>query len=106
MNILYITQYFPPDEGAAQIRASEMVHNLTRLGHRVTVVTEFPNHPLGIVPRKYKFSVFTREIHSGVEVVRSYVKTSPQKKFYKPHDVLFVLHGNVGHSGCETERQV
>ena len=81
MNILYITQYFPPDKGAAQMRAWEMVKNLTTLGHEVTVVTEFPNHPLGIIPRRYKFKFFEREIYHGVEVIRSYVKASPKKIF-------------------------
>jgi len=81
MNILYITQYFPPDKGAAQIRAWEMAQNLTRLGHKVTVVTEFPNHPLGIVPEQYRFKFFQREWSRGIEVIRSYVKASPKKNF-------------------------
>jgi glycosyltransferase involved in cell wall biosynthesis len=81
MNILYLTQYFPPDKGAAQIRACEMVQNLSRLGHKVTVVTEFPNHPLGLVPRRYRFKLFQREMHDGIEVIRSYVKASAKKNF-------------------------
>ena len=79
MNILYLTQYFPPDKGAAQMRAWEMAQNLTRLGHQVTVVTEFPNHPLGIIPRKYRLALFARELLGGVEVIRCYVKPSPRK---------------------------
>jgi glycosyltransferase involved in cell wall biosynthesis len=81
MNILYLTQYYPPDKGAAQIRAWEMAQNLTKLGHRVTIVTEFPNHPLGILPPSYKHRLFAREIHEGVEVIRTYVKASPKKDF-------------------------
>ena len=89
MNILYVTQYFPPDKGAAQIRAWEMAHNLTRLGHKVTVVTEFPNHPLGDVPPRYKFKLFQREMHDGIEVIRSYVKASAKKNFI--NRVMFYL---------------
>ncbi len=81
MKILYVTQYFPPDKGAAQIRAWEMAQNLTRLGHKVTILTEFPNHPLGIVPRRYRFKLFQREMFDGIEVIRSYVKASPKKNF-------------------------
>jgi glycosyltransferase involved in cell wall biosynthesis len=81
MNILYITQYFPPDKGAAQIRAWEMVQNLTKMGHRVTVVAEFPNHPLGIIPHRYKFKLFEREIYQGIEVIRTFVKPCPKKNF-------------------------
>ena len=79
MNILYLTQYYPPDKGAAQIRAWEMVQNLTRLGHKITVVTEFPNHPLGVIPSKYRLALFARELLDGVEVIRCYVKPSPRK---------------------------
>lgn len=82
MKILYLTQYFPPDKGAGQIRAWEMARNLTRLGHRVTVLTEFPNHPLGVVPARYRGELFRREMCNGIEVIRSYVKASPKKDFF------------------------
>jgi glycosyltransferase involved in cell wall biosynthesis len=82
VNILYVTQYFPPDKGAAQIRAWEMAQNLSRLGHKITIVTEFPNHPLGVVPQKYRIKLFVREKYRGIEVIRTYVKTSPKKNFF------------------------
>ena len=40
MNILYISQYFPPEVGATQNRAFEMAANLVRLGHKVTILTD------------------------------------------------------------------
>ncbi len=81
MNILYVTQYFPPDKGAAEIRAWEMASALAKSGHEVTVLTEFPNYPSGIVPSKYKFQSFEREIDHGVEIIRVYVRSSPKRSF-------------------------
>lgn len=46
-SFLVVTQYFPPELGAAQIRLGAMVHELSRRGHRVEVVTAIPNYPAG-----------------------------------------------------------
>ncbi len=81
MNILYLTQYFPPEIGATQNRALEMVTHLVDSGHHVTVLTEFPNHPSGIIPKRYKFKLFERGSYTGIEVIRCFVKASPDKNF-------------------------
>ncbi|USK28334.1 glycosyltransferase family 4 protein [Bacillus sp. CMF21] len=44
MKIVYITQHFPPEIGAAQGRAFDMSTNLSNLGHDLHVLTAFPNH--------------------------------------------------------------
>ena len=81
MNILYLTQYFPPETGAGENRAFEMAKNLKSLGHRVTVITEFPNYPSGIVPNTYRFRFFERKRLKGIEVIRAYVRASPRRSF-------------------------
>jgi glycosyltransferase involved in cell wall biosynthesis len=81
MNILYLTQYFPPEVGAGENRAFEMVRNLKRLGHKITVITEFPNYPSGLVPKRYSFKLFERKKFEGIEVIRTYVKASPKRSF-------------------------
>jgi len=43
MKIVYITQHFPPEIGAAQGRAYDMSTNLSNLGHDLHVLTTFPN---------------------------------------------------------------
>ncbi|RLB12682.1 MAG: glycosyltransferase WbuB [Deltaproteobacteria bacterium] len=82
MNILYLSQYFPPEIGATQTRAYEMASNLVKSGHRVTVMTEIPNHPLGIIFEGYRSSLKSIEYMDGIEVIRSWVYTNPIKKFY------------------------
>ena len=89
MRILYITQYFYPEVGATQNRALEMASHLVGSGHHVTILTEFPNHPSGIIPKRYRFKLFERGKYSGIEVIRSFVKASPKKKFV--NRILFYL---------------
>jgi len=56
-----------------------MAQNLVRLGHRVTMLTEFPNYPSGVIPARYKSKLFERGMCGGIEVLRCYVKASPRK---------------------------
>jgi colanic acid biosynthesis glycosyl transferase WcaI len=79
MRILYISQYFPPEIGATQTRAYEMARNLVDAGHQVTMLTEFPNHPVGIIPAEYRGKIFERANLDGIDVLRVWVKTSPTK---------------------------
>lgn len=81
MRVLYLTQYFPPEIGATQTRAYEMAQGLKRAGHEVTILTEFPNHPTGIIPPEYDGLWTSRETLDGLDVFRVWVKTSPQKNF-------------------------
>lgn len=81
MRILYLSQYFPPEAGATQTRAYEMAHNWILLGHSVTMITEFPNHPSGIIPLVYKRKIFERTDMDGIDVIRVWVKASPVKDF-------------------------
>lgn len=79
MNILHLTQYYPPEAGAVQVRAEAMARYLTQAGHSVTVLTEMPNHPKGIVFPDYRGRFWLRERFRGVEVIRVWVSASPRK---------------------------
>jgi glycosyltransferase involved in cell wall biosynthesis len=81
MRILYISQYFPPEAGATQIRAFEMARNFVSQGHEVTVITEIPNHPSGIFPPSYQHKLYERVELEGIDVIRVWVKTSTVKNF-------------------------
>jgi colanic acid biosynthesis glycosyl transferase WcaI len=81
LRILYLSQYYPPEIGATQTRAVEMAAHLTRMGHQVTVLTEFPNHPLGVIPAPYKWKLFQRSRETGIEVIRLWVFARPKKTF-------------------------
>lgn len=81
MNVLYLSQYFPPEVGATQNRSYEMATNLVRMGHRVTVLTEVPNHPKGIIHPGYRRRLVVCEDLEGVQVLRVWVVASPRKTF-------------------------
>ncbi|MCK8827691.1 glycosyltransferase family 4 protein [Natroniella acetigena] len=73
MRILYISQHFPPETGAAQGRAYEMAKNLVKLGDEVTVVTGFPNYPEGEIHDQYKGKFFQRETIDGINIIRTFL---------------------------------
>ena len=72
MNILIITQHFPPERGAVR-RLSEFAQYFANNGINVSVLTAIPNYPDGIVPEKYRGSFFYTEKIDNVRVYRSYV---------------------------------
>jgi glycosyltransferase involved in cell wall biosynthesis len=82
MKILYISQYFPPEVGATQNRAKEMAAYLTRLGHSVTVLTEFPNHPKGIIAPDWRHGWRRIEQVDGIRVIRVWVFARQRKNFF------------------------
>jgi len=81
MRILYLSQYFPPEVGATQTRAYEMARGLVRAGHQVTMLAEVPNHPQGVIPPEYRGKLVDRADLDGIDVIRVWVKTSPDKSF-------------------------
>ncbi len=81
MKILYITQYFYPEVGATTNRALANVRHFTQKGHEVTVLTEMPNHPKGIIFKEYKNRIFVKEKMDGFLIKRLWVFTSQKKNF-------------------------
>jgi len=86
MNILYISQYFPPEMGAPSARVSEMSKYWAEEDHNVTVLTGFPNHPTGVVfPEyrdKFKKGVYVEDVN-GFRVVRTWLLTIPNGTFFE-----------------------
>lgn len=79
MRILYLSQYFPPEFGAAASRAHSMSRWLARFGHEVTVVTAIPNYLLDAVPESYRGRRQESEDIDGVKVYRAWLYTSPKR---------------------------
>jgi colanic acid biosynthesis glycosyl transferase WcaI len=86
MKILYVSQYFPPEMGAPAARAAELSRHWAAAGHDVTVLTGFPNHPTGVVPREYRAKfrrVVAQEKTEGVNVVRTWLLPFPNRKAHE-----------------------
>ena len=58
-----------------------MVRGLVQAGHYVTMITEMPNHPTGIIPSEYRGRLYERTNENGIDVIRVWVKASPVKGF-------------------------
>ena len=61
MRIAYVCHYFVPEPAAPAARVHEFARAWVRAGHPVSVITTFPNHPLGRVPPAYRRSFALRE---------------------------------------------
>lgn len=83
MKILYVSQYFPPEMGAPAARVYELARHWVRLGHEVTVLTGFPNHPTGVLRAEYRSKwrrLVWREKVDGIDVVRVWLMPLPNRK--------------------------
>jgi len=73
MNILFLTENFPPETNAAATRVFERACYWVRWGHAVTIVTCAPNFPRGELFEGYENRWHQVEVMAGIRVVR--VKT-------------------------------
>ena len=77
LRILYISHYFPPEVNAPAVRVSETAERWAQRGADVTVLTCFPNHPGGIIEKKYRGYKRLIEVRNNIRVVRTYVYAAP-----------------------------
>jgi len=78
-----LTQYFPPESGAAQVRLKELAKGLQHNGHQVTVVTAFPNHPSGVIPPHYRGHFRMKDEVDGISVWRTWIYPVQRGRFWK-----------------------
>ena len=70
MNILLLTENFPPETNASATRVHEKACYWVRWGHRVTVVTCAPNFPDGVLFEGYRNRWHRTETMDGMRIVR------------------------------------
>src|SRR5437773_2830145 len=76
MRFLILTQYFPPENGAPQVRLAAFARELRKLGHEVEVATAMPNYPTGRIFNQYTGTLYRREEWEGVPVHRAWLYAS------------------------------
>jgi glycosyltransferase involved in cell wall biosynthesis len=79
LKIALLSHYFWPELGAPSARLLEMGREWVVKGHEVTVVTNFPNHPTGIVPAAYRGRTFQIEDVHGLRVIRCRTYATPNR---------------------------
>lgn len=76
---LILTQYYPPEIGAPQIRLRALARHLQRSGIDVEVLTAMPNYPAGKIFRGYAGKWRMTEQIDGVKVGRTWVYAATGK---------------------------
>jgi len=79
VDVLLVSQYYPPEPGATQNRLGAFVAGLGARGHRVTVICEQPCHPAGIFHSGFGHRPVISERTDRTTVHRLWVAASPQK---------------------------
>lgn len=73
MNILFLTQYFPPEVGAPQNRLYELALRLNRNKFKVDVLTAMPNYPKMKIHDEYKGKFYLCGKDGNITIHRSYI---------------------------------
>ena len=79
MKILILTQYFPPEVGAAQNRLMNLANGLKKKGAEVTILTAFPNYPSMKIHEGYRGRFYRKESLNGLTVHRCWIYVAGSK---------------------------
>jgi len=69
-NVLVVTNYFPPEKGAASNRMYAMAQGLAERGMKVHVVCPLPNYPKGSVFSEYRGKLYSKTRSESLKVHR------------------------------------
>ena len=83
MKILFLTDNFPPEVNAPATRTYEHCVKWIELGHKVTVITCFPNFPKGKVFEGYTNKLYQKENIDGITVIRVWSYITENNGFVK-----------------------
>ncbi len=83
MNIVILCHYFWPEPCAPAARLKEMAETWCDEGHHVSVVTNFPNHPTGVIPEEYSGKSFMEEELGKIRILRCKTYATPNRGIIK-----------------------
>ena len=79
MRIAYVCHYFVPEPAAPAARVHEFARAWGRAGNAVSVITTFPNHPVGRISPQYRGRWWSTERLDGVRVLRCWLYAVPNR---------------------------
>ncbi len=82
LKLLILTQYYPPETGAAQNRLHELAVRLKDRGIEVKVLTAMPNYPQMKTYVGYRYKCFKKEEIDGIKVFRSWIFVKNSKSIF------------------------
>ncbi len=78
-DLLIITNYFPPETGAASNRISQLAEGLQKRGFTVSVTTPLPNYPTGKVFKDYRGKINQTSVENNIKIHRLWIYASNSK---------------------------
>lgn len=82
-SIVLITNYYPPETGAAANRIALLAENFVAAGYDTQVLCPLPNYPTGKVFPEYKSTSGSSEIINGVKITRLWVYATNSSNIWK-----------------------
>jgi colanic acid biosynthesis glycosyl transferase WcaI len=79
VRIAYVCHYFVPEPAAPAARVHELARAWVAAGHDVTVITTFPNHPVGRIRPEYRGRWWATEWLDGIRVLRCWLYAVPNR---------------------------
>ena len=82
MKLLILTQYYPPETGAAQNRLHELAKRLSKKGIDVNVLAAMPNYPQMRIFEGYRKKSHVKESIDDITVMRSWIYVKNSKSIF------------------------
>jgi len=92
--ILIVSNYYPPEKGAAANRIEQLAIKLQEHQYEVSVVCPLPNYPKGQIFPNYKNRFFVNEKLQNIQVSRLWIFPSISKNIFKR--ILSILSFSAG----------
>lgn len=93
-DILIVSNYYPPEKGAAANRIAQLAIKLRQHNYNVSVVCPLGNYPKGQLFPQYKKRFFVKEMLDGIPVSRLWIYPSNSPNILKR--ILSILSFSVG----------
>jgi len=82
LRLIILTQYYPPETGAPQLRLSDLSKRFQKMGVEVIVHTALPNYPSMKVHEGYSRKWYVQEEVDGIKIQRSWIFVKQQMSFF------------------------
>lgn len=92
--IVIISNYFPPEKGAAANRIEQLALKLHQNNYKVTVICPLANYPKGVLFPQYKGTFFVEEMMQNIRVKRLWIYPSNSKNIFKR--IVSILSFSIG----------
>jgi len=77
--ILIVSNYYPPEKGAAANRIEQLSLKLHQNNYKVSVLCPLPNYPKGIIFPEYQNKFFVKEVIQNITISRLWILPSVSK---------------------------